>query len=40
LFTARVARESKAREGEQIRLAVDTSRLHFFDPETGAAIGR
>jgi multiple sugar transport system ATP-binding protein len=39
LFTARVARESRAREGEKIELAVDTSRLHFFDPASGDAIG-
>ena len=39
-FVARVDRESRAREGEPIRLVVDTRRLHFFDPETGAAIGR
>jgi multiple sugar transport system ATP-binding protein len=38
LFTARISRESAVREGEQIVLAVDTRRLHFFDPETGAAI--
>ncbi len=40
LFTARIARESRAREGERIELAVDTQRLHFFDPATGDAIGR
>ncbi len=39
-FVARVDRESRAREGEPIRLIVDTRRLHFFDTETGAAIGR
>jgi multiple sugar transport system ATP-binding protein len=38
-FVARLARASAAREGEAIRLAVDVDRLHFFDPETGAAIG-
>ena len=38
LFTARIARESAAREGEPIELAVDTRRLHFFDAETGEAI--
>jgi ABC-type sugar transport system ATPase subunit len=37
-FVARVGSESKAREGERIRLVVDTRRLHFFDPETGAAL--
>jgi len=38
LFVARVDRESPAREGEGIRLAVNTRRLHFFDPETGHGI--
>jgi len=39
LFTARVTRESRAREGETIELAVETSRLHFFDPASGDSIG-
>jgi multiple sugar transport system ATP-binding protein len=38
LFTARVSRESRAREGEQLELAVNPSRLHFFESETGNAI--
>jgi multiple sugar transport system ATP-binding protein len=38
LFTARIARESDAREGEPIELAVNTSRLHFFEVESGSAI--
>ncbi len=38
LFTARIARESAAREGEPIELAVNTSRLHFFEVESGSAI--
>jgi multiple sugar transport system ATP-binding protein len=38
LFVARVDRESRAREGEQLQLAVTTSRLHFFDPDTGHGI--
>jgi multiple sugar transport system ATP-binding protein len=38
VFTARVARESRAREGESIEVAVETSRLHFFEVETGNAI--
>src|SRR6266545_4132364 len=38
LFTARVTRESAAREGEPIELAVNTSRLHFFEVDTGNAI--
>jgi len=38
LFVARVGRTSRAREGEQLDLLVTTSRLHFFDPETGLGI--
>jgi multiple sugar transport system ATP-binding protein len=38
LFTARISRESHATEGEPAQLAVDTSRLHFFDPASGDAI--
>jgi multiple sugar transport system ATP-binding protein len=38
LFTARISRESPAREGERIELAVDPSRLHFFEISTGGAI--
>jgi multiple sugar transport system ATP-binding protein len=38
-FVARLGRASPAREGEPIRLAVDVERLHFFDAETGVAIG-
>jgi multiple sugar transport system ATP-binding protein len=38
LFVARVGRGSKAEEGGRIDLVVDPSRLHFFDPETSAAI--
>jgi multiple sugar transport system ATP-binding protein len=37
-FTARVDPRSKARPREPIRLSVDPTRLHFFDPETGQAI--
>jgi multiple sugar transport system ATP-binding protein len=37
-FVARVARGTKAHEGERARLMVDTTRLHFFEPETGNAI--
>jgi multiple sugar transport system ATP-binding protein len=39
LFTARVSRESHAREGDVLELAVNASRLHFFDTESGTAIG-
>ena len=38
-FVARVGRESRAREGDQVEVAVDTRMLHFFDLDTGAAIG-
>ena len=38
-FVARVDRESTAREGDRIEVAVDTRMLHFFDLETGNAIG-
>ena len=37
-FVARVDRDTRAREGEPIELVVDTTRLHFFDLETGAAV--
>jgi multiple sugar transport system ATP-binding protein len=40
LWTARVASRSGVRPGQPIELAVDTSRLHFFDPDSGLAIGR
>jgi multiple sugar transport system ATP-binding protein len=39
LFTARVSRESHAREGDVLELAVNASRLHFFETESGTAIG-
>jgi multiple sugar transport system ATP-binding protein len=38
LFVARLDRETRAREGEPLELAVDPRRLHFFDTETGNAI--
>ena len=38
-FVARIDRESSAREGQQVELHVSTQRLHFFDLETGRAIG-
>jgi multiple sugar transport system ATP-binding protein len=37
-FVARLDRATRAREGETVRLAVDTRRLHFFDPETARSI--
>jgi multiple sugar transport system ATP-binding protein len=40
LFVARVDRATRAAEGQRIELAVDTDRLHFFDPATGDGIYR
>jgi multiple sugar transport system ATP-binding protein len=37
-FVALVSAKSRASEGSPTALAVDTSVLHFFDPEAGAAI--
>jgi multiple sugar transport system ATP-binding protein len=37
-FIARVERGTPAREGEKTTLHVDTSRLHFFDLETGESL--
>ncbi|HEX3255943.1 MAG TPA: sn-glycerol-3-phosphate ABC transporter ATP-binding protein UgpC [Gaiellaceae bacterium] len=37
-MVARVSPRTRIAEGSQIELAVDTSRLYFFDPETTAAI--
>jgi multiple sugar transport system ATP-binding protein len=38
LFTARVDPETAAKPGAPLRLAVDPSRLHYFDPETGLRL--
>ena len=38
LLNARVDPRTRARVGGSIRLAVDPSRFHFFDPETGASL--
>jgi multiple sugar transport system ATP-binding protein len=38
LFVARLGRETRAREGEQVELVASPERLHFFDPETGRGI--
>jgi multiple sugar transport system ATP-binding protein len=40
LFSARVDPRTTARVGETLRLAVDPSRFHFFEPETGAQLLR
>jgi len=37
-WVARVDRDTQAAERSEVELAVDTNRLHFFDPETGDAI--
>ncbi|HEY8644312.1 MAG TPA: hypothetical protein VIL77_00350, partial [Gaiellaceae bacterium] len=37
-FVARLDRATRAQEGERVELAVETRRLHFFDPATGTAI--
>ncbi|MDX6486890.1 MAG: multiple sugar transport system ATP-binding protein [Gaiellaceae bacterium] len=39
-FTARVDPKTAARPGQPLRLAVDPSRFHFFDPATGLRIER
>jgi multiple sugar transport system ATP-binding protein len=39
LWTARVSARSPVRSGQPLELAVDTSRLHFFDPTSGESIG-
>ena len=38
LFTARVDPGTSAKPGSSLRLAVDPSRCHYFDPETGLRL--
>jgi multiple sugar transport system ATP-binding protein len=38
-FVASFAPRSRVRAGDRIEVVVDTERIHFFDPETGDAIG-
>jgi len=40
LWTARVNPKTQARVGRTVDLAIDTSGFHFFDKESGYAIGR
>jgi multiple sugar transport system ATP-binding protein len=40
LWTARVNPKTQARVGRSVDLAVDTGGFHFFDNDTGYAIGR
>jgi multiple sugar transport system ATP-binding protein len=37
-FTARVDARSAAKPGSRLRLSVDPTRFHFFDPETGRTL--
>jgi multiple sugar transport system ATP-binding protein len=37
-FTARVDPQTSARPGRPLRLAVDTAKFHYFDPETGLRL--
>ena len=37
-FIARINPNSTVKEGEAIKLSIDPSKLHFFDPESGIAL--
>ena len=37
-FTARIDPDAAPRHGDKVKLAVDTTKLHFFDKESGSAI--
>jgi multiple sugar transport system ATP-binding protein len=37
-FTARLPADAPVTIGEPLELAINTDRLHFFDPETGSAL--
>jgi multiple sugar transport system ATP-binding protein len=39
LWTARVAARSRVRSGQPAQLAVDTTNLQFFDPDSALAVG-
>jgi multiple sugar transport system ATP-binding protein len=38
VFVARLERMTDAREQQPLAVEVDVTRLHFFDPETGARV--
>jgi multiple sugar transport system ATP-binding protein len=38
-FVVRASPESRATAGDDVQIFVDARKLHFFDPETGEAIG-
>jgi multiple sugar transport system ATP-binding protein len=38
-FVASFSARSRVRPGDQLEITVDTSRLHFFDPESGNRLG-
>jgi multiple sugar transport system ATP-binding protein len=37
-LTARVAPDTKSHSGDEVKVGVDTKKLHLFDPETEEAI--
>ena len=37
-FIARINPNSTVEEGQEINLAIDPSKLHYFDPDSGLAI--
>jgi multiple sugar transport system ATP-binding protein len=37
-FIARINPNSTVKEGEEIKLSIDPSKLHFFDPDSGKAL--
>ena len=39
VFCARVDARTSSRPGQLVRLSVDSERFHFFDPDTGLAVG-
>jgi multiple sugar transport system ATP-binding protein len=37
-MVARISAESTAREGHKMRLVIDSSKIHLFDPQNEEAI--